>query len=153
MYSAVFFLLYFNRVFASIVSYIIRAYTWHRYRVYIDIQALQWSVLGGRIFFTGLRYHGNNETILVQNGHITWSYWLRRVRDVGLGVGEKKARSGESDTSDTSKSKELPCRVNVVVSGLEWFVYNRSAAYDAMLEAMNEHPQSNNDVRWTEPKV
>ncbi|KAI2617003.1 hypothetical protein GGS26DRAFT_603312 [Hypomontagnella submonticulosa] len=143
---AVFFLLYFNRVFASIVSYIIRAYTWHRYRVYIDIQALQWSVLGGRIFFTGLRYHGNNETILVQNGHITWSYWLRRVRDVGLGVGEKKARSGESDTSDTSKSKELPCRVNVVVSGLEWFVYNRSAAYDAMLEAMNEHPQSNNDV-------
>ncbi|KAI1459338.1 hypothetical protein F4805DRAFT_77689 [Annulohypoxylon moriforme] len=137
---AVFFLLYFNRVFASIISYIIRAYTWHTYRVYIDIQALQWSLLGGRVFFTGLRYHGNNETILVQNGHITWSYWLRRVRDVGVRSGKKNAKHGDDVALDASKQPELPCRVNVVVSGLEWFVYNRSAAYDSMLNAMTENP-------------
>ncbi|KAI1107763.1 hypothetical protein F4804DRAFT_109711 [Jackrogersella minutella] len=139
---AVFFLLYFNRVFASIISYIIRTYTWHTYRVYIDIQALQWSLLGGRVFFTGLRYHGNNETILVQNGHITWSYWLRRVRDVGLGAGKKNTKPGDGIALDANKHTELPCRVNVVVSGLEWFVYNRSAAYDSMLDAMTEVPRS-----------
>ncbi|KAI1446399.1 hypothetical protein F5Y02DRAFT_74013 [Annulohypoxylon stygium] len=137
---AIFFLLYFNRVFASIISYIIRAYTWHAYRVYIDIQALQWSLLGGRVFFTGLRYHGNNETILIQNGHITWSYWLRRVRDVGVGTGKNTGKHGDGVVPDASKQPELPCRVNVVVSGLEWFVYNRSAAYDSMLDAMTENP-------------
>ncbi|KAI1383154.1 uncharacterized protein F4822DRAFT_440805 [Hypoxylon trugodes] len=146
---AVFFLLYFNRVFASIVSYIIRAYTWHRYRVYIDIQALQWSLLGGRIFFTGLRYHGNNETIIIQNGHLTWSYWLRRVRDVGVGAGERDAKSRDGKTLSASK---LPCRVNIAVSGLEWFVYNRSAAYDSILDAMTVSLQSehNNTIDGTE---
>ena len=76
---AIFFLLYFNRLFGSIASYAIRAYTWHKYRVYIDISALQISLLAGRVFFTGLRYHGSNETFLVQYGDITWRYWLRRV--------------------------------------------------------------------------
>ncbi|KAI1763458.1 hypothetical protein GGR53DRAFT_497621 [Hypoxylon sp. FL1150] len=141
---AIFFLLYFNRVVASIISYTIRTYTWHTYRIYIDIQALQWSLLGGRVFFTGLRYHGENETILIQNGHITWSYWLRRARDAEL-VAEKKSEvSGDGGTSDTGKRPELPCRVNVVVSGLEWFVYNRSAAYDSILDAMKERPASAN---------
>ncbi|KAI2465566.1 hypothetical protein F4781DRAFT_20121 [Annulohypoxylon bovei var. microspora] len=148
----VFFLLYFNRVFASIISYIIRAYTWHTYRVYIDIQALQWSLLGGRVFFTGLRYHGNNETILIQNGHITWSYWLRRVRDVGVGAGKKNAKPGDGVALDASKQPELPCRVNIVISGLEWFVYNRSAAYDSMLDAMTENtpPQTADTLDSTE---
>lgn len=37
---------------------------------------------------------------------------------------------------DKRKTKQLPCRVNVVVSGLEWFVYNRSGAYDSVLAGM-----------------
>jgi hypothetical protein len=135
----VFFLLYFNRVIASIVSYLIRAYTWHRYRIYIDIQALQLSLLGGRLFFTGLRYHGNNETIIIQNGHITWSYWLHRVRDAQIYL-PKQGSKIEDDTTSSSRGKrqKLPCRINVAVSGLEWFVYNRSAAYDSMLSAMTD---------------
>ncbi|KAI0428643.1 hypothetical protein F5Y09DRAFT_282887 [Xylaria sp. FL1042] len=135
---AVFFLLYFNRVVASIVSYAIRTYTWHRYRIYVDIQALQLSLLGGRLFFTGLRYHGNNETILIQNGHITWSYWLRRVRDAQVYHG--KQGSGTNDegvgSNNSDRQQKLPCRVNIAVSGLEWFVYNRSAAYDSILNAI-----------------
>ena len=137
---AIFFLLYFNRVVASIVSSVIRTYTWHRYRIYIDIQALQLSLLGGRLFFTGLRYHGNNETILIQNGHITWSYWLRRVRDAQIYDANNGSRADEEDAiSNTSDRKQkLPCRINIVVSGLEWFVYNRSAAYDSILNAMTD---------------
>lgn len=91
-------------------------------------------MLGGRIFFTRLRYHGNNETILIQKGYITWSYWQWRVRDVGLESEKDNAKLRE-DGKDMRKAK-LPCRINVVVSGLEWFVYNRSAAYDSVLEGM-----------------
>ncbi|KAI7718579.1 hypothetical protein KC353_g3660, partial [Hortaea werneckii] len=53
---ALFFLFYFNRLFATVISYAIRAWTWHKYRAYIDISALQISLLGGRIFFKGIRY-------------------------------------------------------------------------------------------------
>lgn len=141
---ALFFLLYFNRVFASLACWAIRAWTWHHYGIYIDIQAIQFSLLGGRIFFIGLKYHGNNETILVQNGHITWSYWLRRVRHINLG----KRRTGKAvadDELDGSKvhqecktKSKLPCRLNVNVSGVEWFVYNRSAAYDSIVAGLAE---------------
>ncbi|GAW16479.1 hypothetical protein ANO14919_059080 [Xylariales sp. No.14919] len=135
---AVFFLLYFNRVVASIVSAVIRTYTWHRYRIYIDIQALQLSLLGGRLFFIGLRYHGNNETILIQNGHITWSYWLRRVRDAQIYRAKQGSRIDDEDVASNGRDRrqKLPCRINIAVSGLEWFVYNRSAAYDSIFNAM-----------------
>ncbi|KAK4103581.1 hypothetical protein N658DRAFT_420724 [Parathielavia hyrcaniae] len=131
---SVFSLLYFNRVFASIVSWGIRTYTWHRHGVYIDIQALQISLLAGRIFFTGFRYHGNNETILVQNGHITWAYWLRRVREVNVGNG--KGVDQGADTAAGDASSKLPCRIKVSLRGLEWFVYNRSPAYDSVLSGL-----------------
>jgi hypothetical protein len=129
---SIFFLLYFNRVFASAISWLIRTWTWHQYRIYIDIQAIQLSLLGGRVFFTGLRYHGNNETILIQHGHITWAYWLRRVRAVDVG---KKNSCKDQIDGEQNKSR-LPCRVNVQISGLEWFVYNRSPAYDTILEGL-----------------
>ncbi|KAK3353123.1 hypothetical protein B0T25DRAFT_501751 [Lasiosphaeria hispida] len=142
---SVFFLLYFNRVFASLVSWALRTWTWHRYRVYIDIQAIQISLLAGRVFFTGLRYHGNNETILVQNGHITWAYWLWRVREVDISK-KKRAKQNADDNVDASAdvvageelSTKLPCRVNVTLSGLEWFIYNRSPAYDSILAGLKE---------------
>lgn len=139
----IFFLLYFNRVFASAISWLIRTWTWHQYRIYIDLQALQLSLLGGRIFFTGLRYHGNNETILIQNGHITWSYWLRRVRAVDVGK-NKTCSKDPAEPDGKGNKKQLPCRVDVQISGLEWFVYNRSPAYDSILEELTKEEEDTN---------
>lgn len=157
-----FFLFYFNRVFATFVSYGIRAWTWHKYRVYIDIQALQISLLGGRIFFKGFRYHGNNETILIHSGFITWRYWFRNVRELDLeqdpGTESKRRASSDSEKiggrspagtvhkaegGGLSSSSDLPCRFNVSLKGVEWFVYNRSAAYDAIMTSMTEHAADN----------
>lgn len=127
-------------MFASGISYLIRLYSWHRYKVWIDIQALQVSLLAGRVFFTGFRYHGNNESILIQNGHITWSYWLWRVKDVDLGlpVDTKTSEQGDAETAAEAKSRSarLPCRINIAVSGLEWFIYNRSPVYESILAGM-----------------
>ncbi|KAM6533371.1 Macrophage colony-stimulating factor 1 receptor [Fusarium falciforme] len=137
---AIFFLLYLNRVFASVVSYFIRAYTWHQYRVYIDIKAIQISLLGGRVFFTGLRYHGENETFMVQHGYITWRYWLRRVRDADI-TDSRRSKLPTTDATPSSdiKNSELPCRIQVDLIGLEWFVYNRSPAYDTVLSGLTQH--------------
>ena len=84
MVLSLFFLFYFNRLFATLLSYAIRAWTWHKYRAYIDISALQISLLGGRLFFKSIRYHAHNETVLVHDGHITWRYWLRAVQDAEI---------------------------------------------------------------------
>ncbi|PKS08994.1 hypothetical protein jhhlp_003607 [Lomentospora prolificans] len=139
---SIFFLLYFNRVFAWLVAHGIRTWSWHRYRIYIDFQALQISLLGGRLFFTSLRYHGNNETFHIQNGHITWSYWLRRVRDVDIGT--KPTKVAES-VIEKRRNADLPCRINVSLNGLEWFVYNRSPVYDGILRNLSED-KSTTDV-------
>ncbi|CAK7266785.1 Macrophage colony-stimulating factor 1 receptor [Sporothrix epigloea] len=147
---ALFFLLYFNRLFASLVSWALRTWTLHRYGVYIDIQAVQISLLGGRIFFVGFRYHGTNETILIQHGHITWAYWLRRVRHIDLG--RRRAGKGlhAEDTASNDKvhrksSSKTPCRLSVTLAGLEWFVYNRSAAYDSILTSLTDSCNDSED--------
>ena len=152
---AIFFLFYFNRVFASIISYALRKYTWYTYRVYVDFKALQVSPLAGRVFFRGFRYHGRNETILINEGYITWRYWLRRVRSIDV---SRKSRGDSLDGLDytgragdvvngESGSKgsqvDLPCRISVRVRGLEWFIYNRTPAYDAILESISKVDTAN----------
>ncbi|KAL8849931.1 MAG: hypothetical protein Q9221_005110 [Calogaya cf. arnoldii] len=140
---SILFLFYFNRVFASLVSYAVRTYLWRQYHIYLDIQALQFSLLGGRCFFKGLRYHGHNETILVNDGYVTWRYWLRRVRDAEcLGAASSTVRqAGEEEEQKNKSSKSnLPCRIKIKVRGLEWFIYNRTPAYEA--EGKNDEANS-----------
>jgi hypothetical protein len=160
----IFFLFYFNRLFATLVGYAIRAYTWRAFNAYIDITALQISLLGGRLFFKDIRYHGHNETILIHGGYITWNYWLRRVKDAGVYTDDESTSDGDSasrspttsrTSSDTSTGnvdkaekggkqtrKELPCRISIKVSGIEAFLYNRSPAYDGIIEAVEKKAKS-----------
>ncbi|TKX20425.1 CSF1-like protein [Elsinoe australis] len=152
-----FFLFYFNRLFATIISYIIRAYTWRKYKAYVDITSLQISLLGGRLFFKSLRYQAHNETILIHDGRITWRYWLRKVQDADV-YRTAKSRKGSQDSDEDvlspEKSKEkttdssdaesgriapqtnLPCRIHVRVSGIEAFLYNHSPSYDHVLSEL-----------------
>ena len=127
------------------ISYGIRTYVWHQYRAYVEIQALQFSPLAGRIFFKGLHYHGQNESILLNDGYITWRYWLRRVKEVeharsgpNSGKGYRaEGRAGESHRGGTKVLDDLPCRVVLKSRGLQWFIYNRSPAHDAILKSMS----------------
>lgn len=103
-----------------------------------------------------MRYHGNNETFLIQSGHITWRYWLRKVKELNVthGRGRLSKRvstdSGAGEHVDSTDfvgvegggaapATNLPCRVSVSVTGVEWFVYNRSAAYDAVMAGITQH--------------
>ncbi|KAL5001271.1 hypothetical protein BDV10DRAFT_13888 [Aspergillus recurvatus] len=147
-----FFLLYFNRLFAALLSYGIRAYTWHYYRVYVDINALQISLIGGRIFFKGIRYHGVNETIFIHGGFITWNFWKHAVRRTDFSrfgsqntedtedVGSRSGSIGEKGGVDCPAA--LPCRITAKFYGLEWFIYNRTPAYDSILASFHTAPST-----------
>ncbi|KAI8941654.1 hypothetical protein NX059_002867 [Plenodomus lindquistii] len=158
----IFFLFYFNRLFATAIAYGIRAYTWRNFHAYIDITSLQISLLGGRIFFKDIRYHGHNETILIHGGYITWNYWLRRVRDAGVFTEDgtppddastrspstlstpSGSRGGNVDKAEKggkATQKQLPCRISAKVSGVEVFMYNRSPAYDMIIDAVKRKAQ------------
>ena len=123
---------------------------WHKYRAYVEIQALQFSLLGGRIFFKGLHYHGQNETIIINDGYLTWRYWLRRVKEVdcaqrapaagGPDPGkeyEERNGAGEGPQGGSNALGKLPCRVVMKSRGLQWFIYNRTPAYDDILKSMS----------------
>ncbi|KAL5601153.1 hypothetical protein BROUX41_005958 [Berkeleyomyces rouxiae] len=129
---AMFFLLYLNRIFSYFVSHAIRAYTWHKYRIYIEIQALQISLLAGRVFVSGVRYHGENESFHIQQGYFTWCYWLRNVRNLA----QLRDFPRDPEGQDAPAAKALPCRFAAHLVGVEWFVYNRTAVYESMLEGL-----------------
>lgn len=151
----VWFLFYFNRVFATIISYAIRLYSWHSLGIYVDIEAVQISLLAGRIFFKGVHYHGDNETIHIHGGYITWRYWLRRTRTAQIfsratPAEKHKAPSGGSSDEVLSEPaaeqpdpavarKRLPCRIEIKVSGVEAFIYNRGPGYDFILDGIEKH--------------
>ncbi|KAI4195048.1 MAG: hypothetical protein LQ350_007430 [Teloschistes chrysophthalmus] len=153
-FLSILFLFYFNRIFASLTSYAIRAYVWHQYDVYIDIQALQISLLGGRCFFKGFRYHGHNETILINDGYITWRYWLRRVKTAECldvpssgeqGRQDEEGQSGGAQAVKNRPGTSLPCRIKVKIRGVQWFIYNRTPAYETI-----EKNIFANDPAWSQ---
>ena len=133
--------------------------------MYVDIRALQISLLAGRLFFKGLRYHGHNETIIIHDGYITWRYWLRRVHELDCYELRPKAnaqvttesvansedeqmRGGKNrEVEESSHRKRLPCRVLITSRGVEWFIYNRTSAYDAVLKGMTDADRSEAKIK------
>jgi hypothetical protein len=80
------------------------------------------------------------------------------VRELDLGGNETNAPNSPDSGNDGAQSPigtpnpseeggvastaKLPCRLNVSLRGVEWFVYNRSAAYDAIVAGMTGHDDS-----------
>ena len=97
--------------------------------------------------------------MLVHDGYITWRYWLRHVQESDWeNLSEVPEASAPSDgdvkaanqgttngraeeDGGNGKSRRLPCRVLVKSRGIEWFIYNRSPAYDAILQSMESQEE------------
>ncbi|KAF9970206.1 hypothetical protein BGZ73_007178 [Actinomortierella ambigua] len=138
VFVAVFFLFYSNRIFAQALSKLIRWYTWHYFEAYIELESLQIAPLGGRILFRNFRYHSRNQSITILHGYITFRYWLWNVRT------EDDTRS--EDATEFSKSFGMAdqdnCRITVNTVGLEWFMYNRTPAYDMLAQTLGLNPDA-----------
>ena len=107
--------------------------------------------MAGRIFLRNVRYHGKNETISIAGGYITWKYWLRHVLHSEISDNHTNlSTDGEENKTamptgaytpeqiaERLSGKTLP-RIMLDIRGLEWFVYNRSQAYEAVLAAISQ---------------
>ena len=138
------FLFYINRLGGSIVSFFIRLYTWRRHHAYITIGSLQISPLAGRISFRDIEYHSSNISVRALHGHVTWRYWKFRVRqgeDAGSShVKRSELRSHDPVTTPADQGVDaLPSRIFVNAQGVEAFFYNRTPAYDNIVERMKKY--------------
>ncbi len=153
---SVFFLFYFNRVVGSIISLVLKWLLWRNHKIRIQVQSLKISFLGGRIFFKNLTIIGQNEAICAFKGTLTWQYWLHKTRRSRAPMNNEI----ENESINTEKSQNI--RVNsdginsleassgkhydkllsprflLEIDGLEWFVYNRTPAYDGIFETLKK---------------
>ncbi|ORY27357.1 hypothetical protein BCR39DRAFT_589249 [Naematelia encephala] len=127
------FLFYWNRVVGTVLAWIIRLITWRKYHAYVTIGSLQISPLAGRIAFRDLEYHSSNISFRALNGHVTWRYWKLRVR-----------QEEDADSSNVKRNR-LPTRLTVYAQGVEAFFFNRTPAYDAIIERMKNYEKEEND--------
>lgn len=130
-----FVIFYFNRLVGTILTFICRFYLWHRHRIRVKVQSVQLSLLGGRVFFKNFTYVGSNEIICALQGNITWRYWLHRRR-------LSKLETDQSEGGHVLSGEDVPTRLGIQVDGLEWFIFNRSAAYDSLYEYFTTHQQN-----------
>ncbi|KAF9289120.1 hypothetical protein BGZ68_009997 [Mortierella alpina] len=126
IFVAVFFLFYASRVFAQLLSKLLRWFTWRHLKAYIEFESLQIAPLGGRILFKNFRYHSRNQSITVLHGYISFRYWLWNVRTEDDPIPE-----------DSTGAKDAN-----VGMGLEWFMYNRTPAYDVLAATLGLNPDA-----------
>ncbi|CAB4400532.1 unnamed protein product [Rhizophagus irregularis] len=129
-----FFLFYINRIFAILLSRLIRVYTWRKYRAYIEIESLQFAPLAGRILFKNLKYRSINQSFSILKGHITVQYWLWNVR---------KEYQSQDNNGSIATDMDLPCRIVCHLDGVEWFAYNRTPAYEALANIIKTFDSDN----------
>lgn len=130
---SLFVIFYFNRLIAWIANVGLRLYFWRKHRIRVKVQSIQISLLGGRVFFKNLTYIGTNETICFLKGHFTWRYWLYKSRRNQLDM---------SMEDSELVAEKLQSRLALEVDGLEWFVYNRTPAYDAVMEQFSKRKEA-----------
>lgn len=129
------FIFYLGRTIAYIITFILEWLLWKHAKVKVNIQSLRISLLGGRIFFKNVTIIHKDSTISILEGNITWRYWLFNTRKPEF----QEASVDETQTKPTSiKNWQLPCRFVVNLEGLEIFLYNKTVAYDNIIQMFSK---------------
>ncbi|KAL4073990.1 hypothetical protein J3A83DRAFT_4507268, partial [Scleroderma citrinum] len=131
--AATLYTFYWNRLFAAVVGLLLRIRFWNQggSSIWIRIGSIHFSLLAGRILLKDVAYHSSNQTINVVKAQITWRYWLRATAT------EDDLAQEHVGGEDFNQPHTFPsCRIKVTVHGFEWFLYNKTAAYDHIVSQM-----------------
>lgn len=144
-----FYLFYWNRLLAFIFSLVLRLALWNQgeasvwvefgtsasrekmaFYSYVLAGSFHFSTLAGRILIKDLRYHSSSQTFRIVKVQISWRYWIR-------GPAEEEDLSHARILGESGKqSAPLKCRIHITLQGLEWLMYNRTAAFDNVMSCM-----------------
>ncbi|KAF8135489.1 hypothetical protein EV363DRAFT_1395990 [Boletus edulis] len=131
--ASVLYTFYFNRLLAAVIGLFLRIRYWNKggSSIWIQIGSIHFSILAGRILLKDVIYHSSNQTIKVVKAQVSWRYWLR------VPATEDDLNRAHVGGEDFNQTDVFPsCRIKVSAHGFEWFLYNRTAAYDHILSQM-----------------
>jgi hypothetical protein len=107
---------YHVRWLGKLVTFFLNRYTWKRWRYHVRVESVKLALLSGTISFRNFRWYTENTAICILEGYVTFRYWKLHVRDT---------ISSEDDDSQAT-------RIHIYVNGFEWFIYNRTDAYERL---------------------
>ncbi|KAI0074167.1 hypothetical protein K474DRAFT_1774197 [Panus rudis PR-1116 ss-1] len=134
------YLFYFNRFLGLLLSLLCRVIFWNQGEssIWVDIGSIHFSIIAGRVLFKNLRYYSANQSIFVVKGQLSWRYWLRSPAEE-----DDLSHAGVIGEGIRLKQKApLSCRVHLSLQGLEWLIYNRTAAFDNIISSMEASAES-----------
>ncbi|KAF8554692.1 hypothetical protein OG21DRAFT_1508579 [Imleria badia] len=131
--ASVLYTFYFNRLLAAVIGLFLRIRYWNKggSSIWIQIGSIHFSILAGRILLKDVVYHSGNQTIKVVKAQVSWRYWLR-VPATEDDLNRAHVGGEDFDQTDVFPS----CRIKVSAHGFEWFLYNKTTAYDHILSQM-----------------
>ncbi|CAH6719724.1 hypothetical protein CLIB1444_02S15082 [[Candida] jaroonii] len=130
------FVFYFDRLIGFTISFIGK-WLWRSSNVGINIESIRFSVLGGRVLIKNLTIMNEDWTISVLQLNFTWRYWLwgkTRIPEFVL----PDENDGNESSFTKSDNEKLPSRFLLAMEGLEIFMYNRTMAYDNIVETLTK---------------
>lgn len=122
---------YLGRSLAYLLSFLLEWILWKHAKIKINFQSFRISFLGGRIFFKNLTIIDKDYTISFLEGTITWRYWLYRTRNPQFI--EELIQKYNIEDNILKQNETLPCRFVLECEGLEIFIYNKTIAFDNIL--------------------
>lgn len=100
-------------------------------------------------------------------GQILWRYWIRIPANED-DINSTRGEDGEVPVTDITRAAQLingaigkvhetwtSCRIKISLEGFEWFLYNRTAAYDnilAQMEPLKRAPSRVSETQRQRPK-
>ncbi|CCG24217.1 Csf1 protein [Candida orthopsilosis Co 90-125] len=128
------FIFYFHKLLGFLVTLVCKLILWNVYRIRVHIDAFKLSPLGGRLFMKNLTIVTADTTISILNVTFTWRYWIVSLTKLSGFYWDTDSETGGVSQRQNDKS---PCRFIVDVEGIEIFTYNKTAAYDNIMDILN----------------
>ncbi|CAK9435294.1 uncharacterized protein LODBEIA_P57410 [Lodderomyces beijingensis] len=127
------FIFYFHKLLGFLFSLLFKLILWTAYKTRIRVDAMKISPLAGRIFIKNLTITTSDATISILNVTLTWRYWLFRLTKLSNYYWDTDYEVGGVTQKQNDES---PSRFVMVVDGLEIFIYNRTEAFDNIVEIL-----------------
>lgn len=133
------FVFWFPRLVGFVITQLLRLLVWRRYKIRISLDAFRISPLGGRITARNIIISNNDHTVSILRVNLTWRYWLfRPTRILEYFLPRDGGLANEHEGISSDQNTKLASSLQLLLEGLEVFMYNRSWAYENIVEKLDK---------------
>lgn len=103
--------------------------------------------LGGRITARNVVITTSDYTLSILRLNLTWRYWMFQMTRMSLYYTDMQHNSPEEEVTLTAEeNKKLSTNIQLLMDGVEVFMYNRTPSYDNIMEALKRTDSPEKDA-------